>query len=68
MLNNKVKIISKKQFMNQLSRFDGEAKIFESKGTLYMIDSYAVLPNYVNWDYVFLDEIECVDFKKLGLD
>jgi hypothetical protein len=56
-------------FLKELSKLDGEAKWYINKGKVFITDSttesYTFPPNS-HWNYAFADELDCIDWERMG--
>jgi len=58
-------VFSREEFLSKLRCFDGEAKWYTRGERVFITDSFNVL-NVPFWDYAFSDELECIDWDKMG--
>lgn len=58
---------TKKEFIDALMEFDGEAKFYIYDGEVHVIDASEYVDLFCGWDYAYSDEIESIPFDKLAL-
>ncbi len=58
-------VFSRDEFLSKLRDFDGEAKWFTEGKRVFITDSYNC-SIVSSWDYAFSDELECIDWDKMG--
>ena len=65
-----IEVSSADQFMKELRNFDGEAKWYKHQERVFitssMTESYQ-FPFGSDWDYAYSDELDCIDWNKMGL-
>ena len=57
-------------FIKELSKLDGQAKWYLNKGKVFITDSTTESSTFprdvITWGYAFSDELDCIDWKKMG--
>jgi hypothetical protein len=65
-------VYNTEQFLNELSKLDGEAKWYMNKGNVFITDSMTESSTFprdvITWGYAFSDELDCIDWKKMGFE
>ncbi len=64
-----IEVSNTEQFLKELSKLDGEAKWYITKGRVFITDSTtesSTFPPNSHWNYAFSDELDCIDWDRMN--
>ena len=61
-------VFNTEQFPDKLGDHDGAAKWYMQEKRVFITADTDTVPNSYGWDYAFSDELDCINWKKMGFE